>query len=528
MSHIEWLLEQAINAGEGNWWWVATTSDTADIAFRRSDLRLKGFIDSGGKLKQIASPIPHATNQTRKIITVNGASIWFKTAEKPDNLFGEDVRGGVGDEVTRWRESAWQAFYTTLTATAGRAKLIGNVKGRHNFAYRLARKAQAGEVGWSHHRLTADDAVAAGIIDKDVLEQASRDLNDSVYRELYYAEATEDGSNPFGIAAIKDCIGELSSDPVVAWGIDLGRKRDYTVAIGLDAFGRTAAFHRWVKFPLWSKTEAELIKLIGNEPAFVDSTGIGDRVLEALQAKCPNVQGYLFTAKSKQQLMELLEITIQSRAVQYPEGAISIELESFEFEHTRTGVYYSAPEGLHDDCVISLGLAVHGLKEAGCTYQVRDPRTFSAASLSPDSMTDYGSLALGKNGFYSIARLWLNSLTGKRHLVEVWRKAAHPADALANLQRLHAKRAFEAIGIDSKLYESLESLIDNSALPFQVVDSEDASAVISSPLADGSLLVADHIVANGAVWSQLLNVQSDDDDVRLAVCNAAAMCMQVF
>jgi hypothetical protein len=34
-------------------------------------------------------------------------------------------------------------------------------------------------------------------------------------------------------------------------------------------------------------------------------------------------------------------------------------LEQFEFEYTRTGVRYSAPAGLHDDCVCALALAWH-------------------------------------------------------------------------------------------------------------------------------------------------------------------------
>lgn len=35
------------------------------------------------------------------------------------------------------------------------------------------------------------------------------------------------------------------------------------------------------------------------------------------------------------------------------------ELESFEYEYTRTGVRYTAPEGMHDDCVMALALAVY-------------------------------------------------------------------------------------------------------------------------------------------------------------------------
>mgnify|MGYP003337455273 CR=1 FL=1 len=34
------------------------------------------------------------------------------------------------------------------------------------------------------------------------------------------------------------------------------------------------------------------------------------------------------------------------------------ELEAFEYEYTRTGARYCAPEGVHDDTVCSLALAV--------------------------------------------------------------------------------------------------------------------------------------------------------------------------
>ena len=35
------------------------------------------------------------------------------------------------------------------------------------------------------------------------------------------------------------------------------------------------------------------------------------------------------------------------------------ELESFEYEYTRTGVRYAAAQGMHDDAVCALALANH-------------------------------------------------------------------------------------------------------------------------------------------------------------------------
>jgi hypothetical protein len=60
--------------------------------------------------------------------------------------------------------------------------------------------------------------------------------------------------------------------------------------------------------------------------------------------------------------MEGLAVAIQQREITYPEGVIVNELQSFEYVYTRTGVHYSAPTGLHDDCVMALGLAVEARK----------------------------------------------------------------------------------------------------------------------------------------------------------------------
>ena len=69
-------------------------------------------------------------------------------------------------------------------------------------------------------------------------------------------------------------------------------------------------------------------------------------------------EGYGFTAPSKQKLMEGLAVAIQSHSVTYPAGPLVDELNQFEYEYTRTGVRYGAPEGFHDDCVCALALAV--------------------------------------------------------------------------------------------------------------------------------------------------------------------------
>ena len=205
--------------------------------------------------------------------------------------------------------------------------------------------------------MTAYDASEAGVIDADEIEQAKSMLPDNVFKELYLAEPSDDGGNPFGQQSIQNCIMPLSNAQPAVFGIDLAKHVDWTVVIGLDVRGNVCVFDRF-QAP-WEETVRRLAQHIGYTSALVDSTGVGDPIVERLQRDLPNVAGFNFSSPSKQKLMEGLALAIQTEQVHYPEGAIVSELEAFAYEYTRTGVRYSAPDGLHDDCVMALGLAVH-------------------------------------------------------------------------------------------------------------------------------------------------------------------------
>lgn len=347
---IVWQASQVLNdAMRRNHWWVAPIYKQAEIAWRRAKRMFSGLCTSN--------------ESDLKLTFRNGAVWWFKSAEKPDNLYGEDVASVVFDEYTRARQEAWWALRSTITATEAPVRFIGNVKGR-GWGYQLARRAEAGESGWCYHKITATDAVDAGVLSKAEIDDAERVLPDWVFRELYFCEPSDDGGNPFGLQHIAACVGELSGDDPVAFGVDLARKVDWTVAIGLDGSGCVCAFDRWQRVP-WASTRSRLSGQIRQTPALVDATGVGDPVVEEMARDGMNVTPFTFTPKSKQQLMEGLAVAIQSREVTFPDGPIRVELEQFEYSQRGANYYYSAPDGMHDDCVMALALAVQHRKDIG-------------------------------------------------------------------------------------------------------------------------------------------------------------------
>lgn len=344
---MTWLVEHGLRGKAGqNRWWVAPVVTQAKIAYKR--------IKRG-----MPRDLIRCWETDRIIELPNKAMLHFRSAEDPDTLYGEDVYAAVIDEASRVREESWHAVRTTLTATKGPVRCIGNVKGRQNWFYRAARKAEAGDARWHYEKITCLDAIAAGVISQGEIDDARANLPEQVFKELYMAEPADDGGNPFGLTAIANCVAPLSTLPPNVWGIDLAKSQDWTVAIALDDNGDVCRFERWQG--QWGDTKQRIMRLVGSRKAFIDSTGVGDPIVEDLQRQGgrSNYEGFKFTGPSKQMLMEGLAAAIQGQTVRFPEGLIKQELETFEYEYTRTGVRYSAPEGLHDDCVCSLALAVY-------------------------------------------------------------------------------------------------------------------------------------------------------------------------
>lgn len=360
---IVWLLEKAFAGKPGqNFWWVAPISRVARIAFTRA-------------MRAMNKELYVANLGDHTLTLVNGAIVWFLGADNPDSLYGEDVHAAVLDEASRMKVAAFHAVYTTLTATRGSMRIIGNVKGRQNWFHEKARYAQQGkDPEYAYHKIISHDAIQAHVLTEDTVEAAKRSLPDSVFRELYLAEASDDQGNPFGLEAIRKCIGPMSQAKPEVWGWDLAKSHDWTVGIGLDKDGSTCRFERW-QSP-WEATYLRIQGLTGRIRALVDSTGVGDPIVERLQKVVGSkYEGYKFTAGSKQKLMEGLAVAIQTQAIRFPPGPIVEELEVFEYTYTGSGgsrvltdeemefkghgIRYCAPDGYDDDCVMALALAVN-------------------------------------------------------------------------------------------------------------------------------------------------------------------------
>lgn len=276
-SHIWWIFERAHedwNKPGYNHWWVAPVYSQAKIAFNR----LRRKLGRSGVYK---------INESNLTITCpNGAIIHFKSSDKADNLFGEDVYSIVFDEAPRAKVDAFYALRSTITATKGTMKLIGNFGGIANWMHQLKEKAKT-DKEYAYFKVTAWDAVEEGILDRAEIEQAQKDLPPKIFNALYLAEATEAEGQLISNESIK----KLFSNTHIEDGIkyitaDIARLgRDLTIIYVWDGLRKIETVKLKVSLVNESVDAIKALQIkynVNNDNTIVDEDGVGGGVKDYL------------------------------------------------------------------------------------------------------------------------------------------------------------------------------------------------------------------------------------------------------
>jgi len=303
--------------------------------------------------EKLTQCVPFENNKSDLTIHFpNEGTVEFFTGERLDNLRGRKFHLVVIDEASFISnlEDGWlNSIRPTLTDYQGRALFLSTPRGK-NYFYSLYMKG--GQRDWESFKFTTYDNP---YILTSEINDAKAQLPNTVFEQEYMANPMENAANPFGAEHINKCTVNISNNEPMFYGIDLAKSFDWTVIIGLDSEGKVCHFDRFQKD--WLQTKETIKEIRKHKHIFIDSTGVGDAIVEDLQKYFNDMTGFKYTSTSKQQLMESLASSIHKKEIGFPEGAIKDELEIFEYLFTSTGVRYSAPAGFHDDCVNALALA---------------------------------------------------------------------------------------------------------------------------------------------------------------------------
>jgi hypothetical protein len=334
--------------------WVAPVLRQSTIAF---DLVRRGM--PRGALAAI-----HKVD--RRVSLVNGSVIEFKSAEIPENLRGFGIDFLVVDEAAFLPGALWEeVLRPSLSDRQGRAIFIGTPKGKNWFFRLFARGADQHEENWGSFTFPTGNNP---YIRPDEIEEARRSLPEAVFAQEYLAQFIEDGAGVF--SGVNDIIRGNLSDPSsgehYTAGLDIGRYRDYTVLTVVNPSGAVVFFDRFVRttWTVMKRRVTSALRRYNRAVVWVDSTGVGDPILEDLMRMGAACRGYRFTNESKTALIENLILMIDEERISIPPIRELIdELVVFEAKNLPGGgVSYGAPAGYHDDCVISLALAAWGIR----------------------------------------------------------------------------------------------------------------------------------------------------------------------
>jgi phage terminase large subunit-like protein len=332
-------------------WFVAPTFRMVDLHWRTLRRHLPQTY--AGVLRQAE----------RRLLCSNGAEIAFRSADNPDHLRGVgldflvvDEAAFVPDGATAWAE----AMRPTLSDRRGQALIISTPRG-HDWFHAMWLRGQEPEDPEvaSFHFPSASNPLLA----PEEIEAARRELPARICAQEFEARFLDDGGCVF--RGVRDAVSGDAPGPYAGRfvvGVDWGKRDDFTVFVVLDAErGAVVAIERYnrLDYVLQLQRLSALCERWRPMLVHAEQNAMGDPLIEQVERAGLPVRGFKTTAGSKARVIEALALAFDQGALSLPrDAALLAELEAYTMEPGRGGSYrYSAPAGLHDDCVMALALA---------------------------------------------------------------------------------------------------------------------------------------------------------------------------
>lgn len=315
--------------------------------------------------------IANKNEQEMRIEFTNGSAFQIIGCDNIDNIVGTNPVGVVFSEFPLGRPEAWDFIRPILAENGGWAIFDYTPRGM-NHGWKLLQQAKR-EESWFYQVLTVDDTDA---IDAETLAEEKRQMPEDLFYQEYYCRFIEGAGRVF--RNIDNCIYDDKYEPspdqqfridhhrTYRLGIDLAKLADFTVitAVDLTTFKCLVAerFNQ-IDYPLQkSRIQTQYYKF--NKSAItIDSTGVGEPIYDDLAAAGLAVTPFKFTEQTRRDLLTNLQLLLEQEIIKIPNDPLLLdELRSFQYELSDKGkVKMVVPDGLHDDMVMSLALAVWDL-----------------------------------------------------------------------------------------------------------------------------------------------------------------------
>lgn len=330
----------------GRAWWIAPSYKMANVGWRG--------------LTQLARQIPGTVIREvdRRITYPGGGWAEVRSADDPQSLRGEGLDLGVFDEFAFTKPAAWtEAVRPALSDRKGRALFISTPKG-HNLFWQLYQRAHT-DPEWHAWQFAS---ATNPYLDAAEIEEQRATTPERIFRQEYEAEFLDDAGGVF--RRVAEAAIAVESPPMPArsyvMGVDWGKHNDFTVITVMDTVGHMVALDRFNQIDYAVQTQRLQALCQRYRPTVIvaESNAMGEPIIERLQREGLPVRSFQTTNASKAEIIERLALSFEQASIQIlPDPVLVGELQAYEMTRLPSGmVRYGAPEGMHDDCVMSLAL----------------------------------------------------------------------------------------------------------------------------------------------------------------------------
>jgi len=324
--------------------------------------------DNWRDIRNIVAPIiARASEQEKRIELMTGGLIDFWSLDNPDGPRGRKYAHAAINEaaMVRGLGDAWNmVIRPTLADLQGGADFGSTPRGLNDF-YQLWQGAED-KADWSRHHYTTYDNPHIAPEEIEALKLA---LPERVFRQEILAEFVEDGAYFQGVTEVATITEP--DDPAnhaghyLVMGVDWALSQDFSVfTVACRDCAKVVDWWRGNQLDFTYQRE-RLVDMATRWDASVlpERNSIGEPNIEMLVERVrvmggPDGRaGFSTTATTKPALIQRLASGIEQRQIMIP-VEYGDELRMYQVETSLSGhPKFSAPDGQHDDRVISLALA---------------------------------------------------------------------------------------------------------------------------------------------------------------------------
>lgn len=364
-----WQLNRWAEGVPGTYWFIfPTLSQAKKVVWDDPDMLERNVHPLAWKNRNITD---------RYLQYPNGSKLYILGSKEKDSLRGPNPRGVIFDEYDDQDQTVWPAIIQPIMSANPDAWcwFTGTYKGKKDLFAKTLMPERNPE--WFSIVVKASES---GIISGESLAEAKRTMPQAIYEMEMECIPVEGGMSFF--PRIRESIWEGVFTSTVGRmykiGADLAKLNDFTVLTPVETSERPVAWGENDRFYVgmperfnqidWPLQQARIEAIWGRynrADMTLDATGVGNVLIDYLRQNIKNLDAITFTEAMRMDLLKNLSLMLAEDKLWLPDYPQLIEeLESVSYDITKSGrVTIGVASGMHDDCVMSLALAVWKIKK---------------------------------------------------------------------------------------------------------------------------------------------------------------------